>query len=176
MVSKSKGKKVALALLIVFVVLSAVLFFIALGVTEMGKLVYDESNTIECTATCQSVAENEKKSGYLVEFEEYDCNFQIVKSVLESSENIERLKVGTTVTFRIYILYEDLLKNPEAKLVPFVTMRVGESEIVTFESSNRDESGKRMKVKIGGCVFAVAFLAGAGACIIKWVKLNKKQD
>ncbi len=176
MSSKSKSKKVVIALTVIFIFLSAVLFFIAFGVTEFAKKVYDESNTTEYNAICRSVEESKNNKGYLVHLEEYNVSFQIYKDTIVSDESMGKLDSGVSVTFRIWTLFDNLLESPDADGIPFVTLSIGESEVVSFKSYNRMEDRQTMKVKIGGCVFAVAFLAGAGACIIKWVKLNKKPD
>lgn len=174
MSSKSKSKKVMIALTVIFIFLSAVLFFIAFGVTEFAKKVYDESNTTEYSAIFRSMEESKNKKGYLVYLEDYDVSFQIYKDTIASDESMGKLESGASVTFRTWTLLDNLLKRPDADGIPFVTLNIGESEIVSFESYNRMEDRQTAKVKIAGCVFAVAFLAGAAACVIRWVKLNKE--
>ncbi len=175
MSSEPKGKKVTIALTVVFFILSAALFFIAFGVTEMGKIVYDESNTKEYTATYRRMEEGDSKKGYLVYFDEYDCGFHLLKTTIVSDEALKKLESGANVTFRIYSHFENLIGNSEADYIPFVTLKVEETEIATFESSNLDESKKTTNVKIGGCVFAGAFLAGAIACAaVLGTKMRRK--
>ena len=174
MKSKATGKKVAIALLVVFSCMAAVMFFLAFGVTEMGKVIYDESNTIEYAATYQRMEEAENKKGYLVYFDEYDFSFHLLKATVISYDNLEKLEAGTSVTIRIWDMYEEVLEKSEAENIPLVTFKAGVAEIVSFESSNREEESGRTKAKITGIVAAVGFLVGALVCVIMLVKVSKK--
>lgn len=170
----AKSKRIAIALTVVFSFMAAVCILIALGVTEITKTVYDEDNTNEYTAIYLRTEETENKKGYLVYLDGYECAFHVSKATLASKENLEALNSGTAVTFRIFNVYKDILQNPQGVYIPLVALNAGEAEIVSLASSNRRETINKTKVKIGGCIFGAAFLAGAIVCAIQLGKLCKK--
>jgi hypothetical protein len=169
---KKKGK---LALSIILFVVAGVWFMGSIGWYFIYQNIYQgiaEKNTTEYSATVSSVSHNVI---YRIDIEEHAAQLSLFwKGAIIDTDTLQNLAVGQTITFRIKNGDKNKLNKAEA-IIP-VALKVGDTDIITFESSNKHIRKEQLTSTLGFAVAGVTFLALAILCLL-WhkEKLGKRK-
>lgn len=164
-----KKRKWLIIGLIICLCLTGVSLFIASA--PMYKTTYDNSNTVEHSATVKNVIPKDK--GFEIEVNEYSCNLYFSDDKIVDEESLLGLHYGDKITFNVPKSLDATLSDNNVPTLGIVTLKTGNVYIVTFESHNRVAEKSNLKLTITACVFSVLFFSGAVICIVFLIKKQK---
>lgn len=164
-------KKLTIAFLIVCLILSGLLLFIALYV--VSTTVVNEKNTVEHTATVSRV---ETSGNFCTIYVlQYPCGLIITLDEIVCDNYLSELQPDGYITFRVPDDYENWLTEGGIQYLYIVSLQTENADIVTLESHNASTAESRKRGRITGCGFAVMFFAGATVCATLLI-INKPKN
>lgn len=165
-----KRKKLTIAFLIVCLILTGLLLFIAFYVITSTTPIYDKKNTVEHSATVSRVETSDKACTIYVL--QYRCGLTIKLDEIIYDNYLSELQPDSIITFRIPDFYDEWVNEEGALYV--VALQTENADIVTLESHNASTRRSMKRGKITGCVFAAVFFGGATVCAALLIKNKSK--
>ena len=157
---------------IILLILSVIFLFVGVFVPNFFNQKYDETNTIEYTATVSKVEED--LDGFKVYMKGYNSYILVEPDQLVSSDLSDLLlniSENDDIVFRV--ISESIIDSPYMDYFSVVALETTETEFITLESSTVILQKEILNAKIIG--ISVAILAFVGAVIVLGLAVKKKK-
>ena len=145
---------------IILLILSVIFVFVGVFVPNFFNQKYDETNTIEYTATVSKVEED--LDGFKIYMKGYNSYILVEVEQLVSSDSLLNIRENDDIVFRV--ISESLIDSPYMDYFSVVALETMETEFITLESSTVILQKEILNAKIIG--ISVAILAFVGAVIV----------
>ena len=153
-------------------ILSVIFLFVGVFVPNFFNQKYDETNTIEYTATVSKVEED--LDGFKVYMKGYNSYILVEPDQLVSSDLSDLLlniSENDDIVFRV--ISESIIDSPYMDYFSVVALETTETEFITLESSTVILQKEILNAKIIG--ISVAILAFVGAVIVLGLAVKGKR-
>ena len=153
-------------------ILSVIFIFVGVFVPNFFNQKYDETNTIEYTATVSKVEED--LDGFKVYMKGYNSYILVEPDQLVSSDLSDLLlniSENDDIVFRV--ISESIIDSPYMDYFSVVALETTETEFITLESSTVILQKEILNAKIIG--ISVAILAFVGAVIVLGLAVKGKR-
>lgn len=157
---------------IILLILSVIFIFVGVFVPNFFNQKYDETNTIEYTATVSKVEED--LDGFKVYMKGYNSYILVEPDQLVSSDLSDLLlniSENDDIVFRV--ISESIIDSPYMDYFSVVALETTETEFITLESSTVILQKEILNAKIIG--ISVAILAFVGAVIVLGLAVKGKR-
>ena len=157
---------------IILLILSVIFLFVGVFVPNFFNQKYDETNTIEYTATVSKVEED--LDGFKVYMKGYNSYILVEPDQLVSSDSSDLLlniSENDDIVFRV--ISESIIDSPYMDYFSVVALETTETEFITLESSTVILQKEILNAKIIG--ISVAILAFVGAVIVLGLAVKGKR-
>ena len=157
---------------IILLILSVIFIFVGVFVPNFFNQKYDETNTIEYTATVSKVEED--LDGFKVYMKGYNSYILVEPDQLVSSDSSDLLlniSENDDIVFRV--VSESIIDSPYMDYFSVVALETTETEFITLESSTVILQKEILNAKIIG--ISVAILAFVGAVIVLGLAVKGKR-
>ena len=154
---------------IILLILSVIFIFVGVFVPNFFNQKYDETNTIEYTATVSKVEED--LDGFKVYMKGYNSYILVEPDQLVSSDLLLNISENDDIVFRV--ISESIIDSPYMDYFSVVALETTETEFITLESSTVILQKEILNAKIIG--ISVAILAFVGAVIVLWLAVKGKR-
>lgn len=157
---------------IILLILSVIFLFVGVFVPNFFNQKYDETNTIEYTATVSKVEED--LDGFKVYMKGYNSYILVEPDQLVSSDLSDLLlniSENDDIVFRV--ISESIIDSPYMDYFSVVALETTETEFITLESSTVILQKEILNAKIIG--ISVAILAFVGAVIVLGLAVKGKR-
>lgn len=157
---------------IILLILSVIFIFVGVFVPNFFNQKYDETNTIEYTATVSKVEED--LDGFKVYMKGYNSYILVEPDQLVSSDSSDLLlniSENDDIVFRV--ISESIIDSPYMDYFSVVALETTETEFITLESSTVILQKEILNAKIIG--ISVAILAFVGAVIVLGLAVKGKR-
>ena len=173
---KSKKRLSTLILLLLSMLLGSLFLFISIYIPNQKELLflYYESNTIERKATVKNIELSHNQ--LYIETEEFNFKLMAKKEYIVNWEYLEYIEPGTAIHFRVPSPVENLLEDDSLPQLAIVSLRAGDTQIITLESFNLFMKSQDKKMQITGIVGSVFFYLVALICIVLLAVRRKRKE
>lgn len=142
---------------IILFILSGVFIFVGVFVPNFFRQEYNESNTVEYSATVSRI--EEEQCQYKIFIREYSACLLIEQEQLISLNSVLEISEDDIIVFRV--ISESVIDSPYVETISVVALKSADTEYITLESSTEILKKEIMNARIISSTFAILTFIGA---------------